>query len=613
MNNKYLKTILQKRAEEIAPSSEIDLWPSIQKHFISSHAVLPTYEGGSKMKGITQSIKVIVPIVLALFLGAIIVSFTPQGRALAQRLFQFFTFTEGEVILQPTAHIVLYEVTPDAPIPTPTVHPDEVLAFIETCGEYLTPKCSYSQVREMVHFPLKQLSEIPQGFAFLGATGGPQGVALIYERSNDGVRLFLFTEPWSEERTALSPVPPTTEIESVQIGKSTGEYVKGSWFTDAGPIATWDPGSGLQTLRWRDGDVLYTLNISGQPENETGLDKEWLVNLVQNLTTDPVEITSVQPDAKHLDPTDMRDVIDLDKLSDTKDRVSFVVNELPWLPEGYIFNSVSVSTSENAICMHFRHSSSIDKNSSLHLFESPTIPLPEISELAKPTDQFTKIETLTIGGAETGDGLFARANMFAFDNLCGLEGGYLEGLLWSADGMNYIIFASMVDPVTWMPSRLQLVRMAEGVTGIHTVSDETIDPDRLRSVDEAETLGGFDLVEPTMLPAGENFTYGTYSVEGNKRLVTLNYTNFGITQISGVTQTLEASYQPELAVDEVVRVNGQTAYYRQGCREASGWNKNCFGSFALVWQENGIEYRMWGVMSYEMTQEVILGIAESLR
>lgn len=564
------------------------------------------------MKNITRTKPIIAAIALALFLATALITATPQGRALAQRLFQFFTLSEGEVVPQPTANIVLYAVTPGAPVPTPTVHPDSIPAFFESCGDYLAPRCTIAQIMTMVDYPVQQLSEIPQGFSFLGATGGPQSIALIYEHTNNGTRLFLSVVPWKESGNVLPSVPPSTQIETVQIGSSTGEYVQGSWFTDAGPNATWDPNSGLQTLRWRDGGVLYTLELINHPGRNSGLDRDWLVNLAQSLTAEPVETTSVQPGLEPDDPALVSEIIVVQSVVEASQQAGFDVIETTWLPEGYSFSSVSISPDHRAACLHYRHTNSMDGDGTLHVFQSPSVSLPEVENLANLADQFTKIETLTVGGAQSGSGQFIQANMAGYE-LCGLESSYREGLLWSTDQINYIIFAGMVDPVTWMPSRLQLVWMAEGLTGMHTVTDETIDPDRLRSVEEAEALAGFDLVEPTRLPAGEVFTYGTSQVIGGHQWVSLNYTNFGITQISRITQTLDASYQHDPAIDEAVFVHGQTAFYRQGCREADGWNKDCFGTFSLVWHENGIEYRLWGTMSYLLPREVILAIAESLQ
>src|SRR3989304_4903879 len=94
MKDKYLRTELRYRAELIAPSSEIDLWPAIRTHFTSSHAVLQNPEGGSKMKGSSRHMKVVIPVFLAVILVVSFVAFTPLGKALANTVVKFFTTTD---------------------------------------------------------------------------------------------------------------------------------------------------------------------------------------------------------------------------------------------------------------------------------------------------------------------------------------------------------------------------------------------------------------------------------------------------------------------------------------------------------------------------------------
>jgi hypothetical protein len=76
-------------------------------------------------------------------------------------------------------------------------------------------------------------------------------------------------------------------VEKVYIGGLTGEYFKGIFVAEAeGNVAHWDPNFfGIETLRWVDDDISYTMEYSYPP---MPLDKEGMVALAESMTTEPV-------------------------------------------------------------------------------------------------------------------------------------------------------------------------------------------------------------------------------------------------------------------------------------------------------------------------------------
>ena len=94
---------------------------------------------------------------LAVLMVSLIFVATPQGSAFAQDVLLFFTRTESDSYYSRVSDLTFEETTP----------------FHEECGISIHPLCSVEQVRSKVDFEVKELSILPDGMYFEGATGGP--------------------------------------------------------------------------------------------------------------------------------------------------------------------------------------------------------------------------------------------------------------------------------------------------------------------------------------------------------------------------------------------------------------------------------------------------------
>jgi hypothetical protein len=76
-------------------------------------------------------------------------------------------------------------------------------------------------------------------------------------------------------------------VEQLQIGGLTGEYFKGIFVAgDEDNVAHWDPNFlGLETLRWVDDGISYTMQYSYPPK---ALGKEGMAALAESMTNGPV-------------------------------------------------------------------------------------------------------------------------------------------------------------------------------------------------------------------------------------------------------------------------------------------------------------------------------------
>jgi hypothetical protein len=210
---------------------------------------------------------------LAVLMVALIFAATPQGSAFAQEVLLFFTRTESDSFYSPVSDLTFEETTP----------------FHEECGISIHPLCSVEQVRRKVDFEVKELSILPDGMYFEGATGGPDFIELAYlheDADRLGGELSVGVEATGRPSDVGTGIAAkSAPIERVQIGDLPGEYYTGGLFQDEYGNVTWQPDEPIATLRWEDNGSTYTLIyfFTRYP-----LGKEDLVRLAESMTLEPV-------------------------------------------------------------------------------------------------------------------------------------------------------------------------------------------------------------------------------------------------------------------------------------------------------------------------------------
>ena len=198
---------------------------------------------------------------------------TPQGRAFAQDVLQFFTRTESDTFYMEPSDLTFEETTP----------------FHEICGISLASgnRCSVEQIRGMVDFEVKELGAIPEGMHFVGSTGGPDFVELKYDYADrrDGSLHVIVEAVGRPSDVGTGIVAKSAPVEQVQIGNLPGEYYTGILFQDEAGNVSWLPDDPQATLRWEDGGSTYTLTYYAP---KYPLTKEDLVRLAESMTLEPV-------------------------------------------------------------------------------------------------------------------------------------------------------------------------------------------------------------------------------------------------------------------------------------------------------------------------------------
>lgn len=543
----------------------------------------------------------------------------PQGRAWAQNLFRFFTNTSDQMLLPTQPAVQLAEVTPgaspSAATPTTTWHP----AFYATCGDIPTPRCSIMQIQSMVDFPVKGIANLPEDIAFLGATGGPEGIYLSYWGKDPAVSLLLLQGPTQTGDKAL-PVGASAVIEPVQIGDVVGEYVKGIYFHNGGDrVAQWDSNANTQRLLWEAQGIRYTLWMNSSPDfPQDKLDKDNLVRLAASLTD---QIEQLPSQSTQEAPKTVLQVAQ---------ETGFTVIEPSWLPEGYQFDRAVYLPEQQRACLFYRHPADV---AMFHPSNAPAPslsiamsaePLPEVTTLIadglRPDQVLLEQSEVTIRGAELDQGQYAYGSLKA-GQLCATESNQNEVLLLQIKGQHIALIAQAEGPVggekNWL-TRQEMVQVAESMTGAQLVAQNQPDSEHLTSLADAEQLAGFPLKQPTKLPEGMAFTYAQVQQDGSVTQVTLNYSDgnqvISVRQVKGSPETLESLSKDHPEAYQPVTIHGQPALLSQGFFAENRWKdipNGGDGGASVTWFEDGIQYSVSGFNAYP--SQMWLAIAESIQ
>jgi hypothetical protein len=285
MDNKNIQSILQDALEKEIPSSQVNLLPAVKaslvaKKIIGQGELMNTI----KPRRIPRAAFVTLIIIILLALALI----TPPGRAFAHSILQFFVRSQSDAIPMPTTQPMTWvDVTPGAPAATMTPQP-YMAVFAKECGDYGSPTCGVEQIRSKVDFTVRELGDIPEGLYFVGATGGPDNIQLKYYFTDLSGGLHITEKRWTGNPSPQTDlVGASANVEQVQIGGLTGEYFTGIFVAaDEGNVAHWDPNFfGLETLRWVDDGISYTMEYS---HPSISLGKEGMAALAEGMTNEPV-------------------------------------------------------------------------------------------------------------------------------------------------------------------------------------------------------------------------------------------------------------------------------------------------------------------------------------
>jgi hypothetical protein len=300
-------------------------------------------------------------------------------------------------------------------------------------------------------------------------------------------------------------------------------------------------------------------------------------------------------------------------------KLGFNLKELPDNPNGWEFKSIYINTDAQYAAMNFDmdfkyfSNNSADFTSSSNLMfiqglgnfsnfdwykENPWEAVPE-----------NKVVPVSIGTTQ-GEYVKGRFGLKPGNTvLTWFEDTREQRLIWSEGARWYLIdFQPNLNIASTM-DKDQLIRLAESLVNSYVETNESLNPEHLLSIADAEKISGLDLKAPTLLPMDMDFSYARYLP--NEQQVQLIY---------GLNESLvihewkgdPVAYRKPLGKYEfdceIVSMDGTDAFY---CFY-DGSNPHAF----LWWHKDDLNYEM----SYDslslggkLDREKMLLIADSMQ
>lgn len=213
---------------------------------------------------------------------------TPQGRAFAQTIYEFFTLTDQESFPLsdeevdlfyapiPTYALSLVEVTPASPTPNHCFNPEDV-------GTY---ECEIQRVELQLGYDIKEFSAEPSGWSFRQAISSQDYAVISYQTGGgyldlrQGTGNFPPDSDWGKV--------PTSAVQPVKIGDYYGEYVNGHFMVRNGETQKeWSVTGADQRIRWREGERWFEILALAGPGTSGYLDRQALITLASNMVYQP--------------------------------------------------------------------------------------------------------------------------------------------------------------------------------------------------------------------------------------------------------------------------------------------------------------------------------------
>jgi hypothetical protein len=314
MDNKEIKSILEDAVEQEIPSSQIDLLPAVKASLVAGQS----FQQGEKMNPTisrrTQRLALTTLTVAVLMTLALI---TPQGRAFAQTILQFFTRAESNSFpLQPSQIATNPE---DPSLPT---------------AEAPAPLTSVVEAEAQVGFDAAEFPTVPEAFEYLGARLYGNAISIEYGVPSGGGNLILMQSKDGFVQSDWDKAPAES-ITPVRINGLDGEFVQGTFVVRAGETsATWNADAAILRLRWMKDGIWFEMTKFGDVEPIEYLDRDAMIALAERLTNDPFPL----------------------EVKDAEAQAGFDVLEPGTLPEGMTFLGSSFDPALSIVSLSFGYS-----------------------------------------------------------------------------------------------------------------------------------------------------------------------------------------------------------------------------------------------------------------
>lgn len=269
MDKKKIQSILQDALEAEIPSTEINLWSAVKTILVAgSH---PYLQQGEKMNTTKKRrlSKLAIASLATVALSALALV-TPQGRAVAQEVIQFFNRAES------------YE----RPLPPEQISSQEEAQSQATAAPP-APLVSVAEAEKSAGFEAKELAAVPQGFTFQGAMAGDRSISIEYQAEGGGGALVINESLDGFIQSEWDQAPPEA-ITQAKVGDLDAEIVQGTYVVyPSETVARWNPDAPILRLRWVEDGIWFEMAKFGGVEAIAYLDREGLIGLAENMVYTP--------------------------------------------------------------------------------------------------------------------------------------------------------------------------------------------------------------------------------------------------------------------------------------------------------------------------------------
>ena len=303
MDNQKIQILIQDALEDEIPSADIHLWPDVKALVagtIPSQGVTPMNTLPSRR--IPRGALAILTVIALFALGLT----TPQGRTFAQEILQFFTRAESDTFpLDPSKRPPLPDETTEEPY------------------NIFNANRTVSEVEAAVDFEVLEPTWLPEELSFSGANFDPENkiAYLLYDyRQGEGNGLVLKQEPFqtTEDCELCYTVGTSANVEIIQIGDVSGEYVEGVWKLN-GTEAVWESDPYLKRMLWQANGMAYELLFTGPFDSVTKAD---MIAIAASLAPSSPQAPQPTP---------------LISVAEAEAQAGFDAAELSFVPEGFTF------------------------------------------------------------------------------------------------------------------------------------------------------------------------------------------------------------------------------------------------------------------------------------
>lgn len=264
MDNKKIKSILEDAVEAKLPSHQINLWAGVKGRLVARRK--PSFQQGETMTYIRS--RRLQRLGLAALLIAMLTTMTlitPQGRAVAQSVLQFFIRAESNTIpLQPG------QIVPPESVEAATAVPPSL-------------PISVVEAEQAAGFDAAELPIAPDGFDYLGARLYGDAISIEYEAQGGGGNLIIMQSREGYTQSHWDQVPAEA-IVPVKIGELDGEFAQGTFVVYGNDsVATWNPDASILRLRWVKDGIWFEMTKFGDVELIEYLDQTEMIALAESL------------------------------------------------------------------------------------------------------------------------------------------------------------------------------------------------------------------------------------------------------------------------------------------------------------------------------------------